>query len=489
MKSKHNIIILVLFLAFLVSCTKELTKDPIGLLTIDQVESDPSIVTIESSVNASYQPLGTTLNAIVSGWRWDLGTVFRTDVILHDIAAHDMIKKWNPDGDQAWMDELAVFSFTSENQGFNGIWVYDYEGINRINLAISYLTNSDVIEDSGLDPARRDQLLAESYFLRAFYYFDLVTNFGGVPLLLEPSQSFEEAFEVSVRVPEDEVREQIDLNLSEAKNLFTNAKFEGEPWRASKGAVISLQAKIALFNEDFPTVLGLIGELDGLDHYSLNPNYFDSFDNALEGQEYEVIFYYDHRSNETPNNNNGIRDVAGWGFWGVTQDFVDAFEVGDPRLLYTVDAENKRSSKLVGHRNEHIDNGNKVYIRYADVLLWKAEALNEGGDYPGAIGAINEIRERARTTYPADSSAVPGDILLDRPSSSDPSEIKSWIMDERRIELGFESQRYNDLKRWGIAKTYLNARGVNFQDHHYLYPIPQLDIDKSGGSITQNPGY
>ena len=64
-----------------------------------------------------------------------------------------------------------------------------------------------------------------------------------------------------------------------------------------------------------------------------------------------------------------------------------------------------------------------------------------------------------------------------------------WLMHERRVELGFESQRFNDLKRWGIAKQVLTALGKNFQDFNYLYPIPQGEIDKSGGTITQNPGY
>ncbi len=84
---------------------------------------------------------------------------------------------------------------------------------------------------------------------------------------------------------------------------------------------------------------------------------------------------------------------------------------------------------------------------------------------------------------------IPPGTLSDRASSTNPTEIKGWLMSERRVELGFESLRFNDLKRWGTAKTVLTGLGRNFQDHHYLYPIPQRDIDKSGGTITQNPGY
>jgi len=252
-----------------------------------------------------------------------------------------------------------------------------------------------------------------------------------------------------------------------------------------------LQAKLALFNEDWSTVLSLVSELDALGNYSLNANYFDSFDANLEFTDNEVIFAYDHRSNETPNNNNGLRFVVGWGFFAPTDDFISAFEANDPRLLYTTTgtSTDKRSFKIIGSTTDMIDYGNKVYIRYADVLLWKAEAMNNTGDPTGAVTIINQIRARARTSQTADGSVIPSGTLPDRASSTSQSEVMGWLMSERRVELGFESQRFNDLKRWGTAQSVLTALGRNFQEHNNLYPIPQLDIDKSGGSITQNPGY
>jgi len=490
MKYIHSIIIIFLFTG-LASCTDELSNEPIGLLTLDQVDTDPTITTVESSVSSSYLPLKNTLNGIIPGWRWDLGTVFRNDIVLQDIASNDMNKKWNPDGDQPWMDELADFSFTPENQAFNGIWVYNYEGISRVNIAINFLTDAEIVQKTGINDARKNQLLAEAYFLRAFYYFDLVNNFGDVPLVLKSPDSFEEAFAVSVRASADDVRAQINSDLVAAKAIAPNTKYPeaSEPWRASKGAIIALHAKVALYSEDWTTVLSLISELEGLGFYSLNANYFDSFDASLEFVEDEVIFAYDHRTNETPENTNGLRHVIGWGFFSPTDDFINAFEANDPRLLYTIDIPNKRASKIVGSTTDLIENGNKVYIRYADVLLWKAEALNETGDYTGAVAIINQIRTRARTSPTADGSVIPAGTLANRGSSTNPSEIKAWLMSERRVELGFESQRFNDLKRWGTAKEVLTALGRNFQDKHALYPIPQRDIDKSGGSITQNPGY
>src|SRR5690606_30489221 len=133
---------------------------------------------------------------------------------------------------------------------------------------------------------------------------------------------------------------------------------------------------------------------------------------------------------------------------------------------------------------------NKVYIRWADVMLWKAEALNETGAYAQAVGIINEVRERARTTVTFDGGMAPAGTLPDRNvASTDKAQIKSWLIHERRVELGFESQRFNDLKRWGLAKDFLTGLGRNFKDINYVYPIPQGEIDKSGGSIVQNPGY
>jgi hypothetical protein len=133
---------------------------------------------------------------------------------------------------------------------------------------------------------------------------------------------------------------------------------------------------------------------------------------------------------------------------------------------------------------------NKLYIRFADVLLWKAEAYNETGKYAEAIAIINRIRQRARTGIAVDGSLPPAGTLPDRATSStDKTQIKNWLIHERRVELGFESQRFNDLKRWKIAKQVLTAVGKNFKDFNNLYPIPQGEIDKSGGTITQNTGY
>jgi len=489
--------ILIIGLAFslltMVSCKKELTTEAVGLTTLDQANTTPTLSSVENSVTSSYQLLSSRLN-ILAEWDWGGGLVFQNDYVMQDIASDDMEKKWSPDGDQPWMDDINNFTFTSTNGGPNGLWKYDYEGIKRLNIAIGLLTRTDIETLTGIATARKNQLLGEAYFLRSYYYFSLVTNFGDVPLIVAPVKTFQEAFDVAVRANKTVVWDRIKADLVLAKALMPNSKYSSttEKWRVSKGAVIALQAKAALYTEKWPEVITFVAELETLGYYSLNANYFSSFN--TEFTDNEVIFAYDHQSNQTPRKGNGICAPLDWGFFAPSTDFMNAFEPNDPRKLYTVDVANKNVSKMLGSldgTNKGNDDApnNKIYIRYADVLLWKAEAYLETGDNANAILYINKIRTRARTTVTATGGTVPVGSLLDRPASTDKPTIKAWLVSERRVELGFENQRMLDLKRWKIAKAVMTAQGKNFQDKHYLYPIPQTEIDASAGTLTQNPGY
>ena len=474
-------------------CTKELHKPPRGIITEGVPPTHASVL---YSVSSSYQLLSSTLN-IIGNWGWDDGTVLRNDFIVQDIASGDMLKKWNPDGDQAWMDQFADFSFTSSNSGINGQWSYDYAGVARVNLAISYLTDAALMSKLGIDEATSKNLLGQVYFLRAFYYFDLVNLYGDVPLITEPLKSFTDAYNVIKRETKANVYIQISKDLDNAKSLLPDSKYSdpSEKWRVSKGAVLAMQAKVALYNQKWADVLSIISALEGLHYYSLNPNYFDNFDITKKWTNTEVIFAYNHESLTTPRSGNGLCALAGWGFIAPSPNFISAFEAGDPRLKYTADVASQNVYKIFGELNGNNKGNddapsNKIYIRWADVMLWKAEALNETGNYPAAIAIINTIRQRARTTVTVNGTLPPAGTLPDRDmSTASKDQVKQWLIQERRVELGFESQRFNDLKRWGLAKSFLTSIGKNFQDKNYLYPIPQGEIDKSGGRITQNAGY
>jgi hypothetical protein len=492
MKSIYKILA-ALTVICMVSCKKELHKTPIGVITEGVAPTNQSV---KYSVTSSYQLLSSTLN-IIGNWGWDDGTVLRNDFILQDIASGDMLKKWNPDGDQAWMDQFADFSFTSSNSGIKGQWSYDYAGVARTNLSISYLTDATLMTSLGIDEATRTKMLGQVYFLRAFYYFDLVNLYGDVPLLTAPLKNFADAYNVAKRETKTNVYIQIGKDLDLAKTLLPDGKYSDatEKWRVSKGAVLAMQAKVALYNQKWADVISIVTAMEGLGYYSLNANYFDNFSVTKKFAENEVIFAYDHESLTTPRTGNGICALAGWGFIAPSASFISAFEANDPRLGYTVDVAGQNVYKIFGELNTSNKGNddaasNKIYIRWADVMLWKAEALNEAGTYSAAVAIINSIRQRARLTVAADGTYPPAGTLPDRDVTSvNKDQIKNWLVQERRVELGFESQRFNDLKRWNLAKTFLTGLGKNFQDKNYVYPIPQGEIDKSGGTITQNADY
>lgn len=488
MKRYYKIALLAAMVS-LTSCEDELELTPVGVETQDQANSTPTITILENLTRSSYELLSNRLN-IMGDWNWPGGLVFQNDYVMQDIASDDMEKKWNPDGDQPWIDEVNNFTLTSTNGGPNGLWKYNYEGIKRANTAIEHLTNPEIEAITGISEARKNQLLAENYFIRSYYYFSLVTNFGDVPLILRPVKSFEEAFEVAVRQDKNLVWEQIQADLALAKDLLPNSKYSSdtEKWRVSKGAVIALIAKSHLYNKNWSAVPPLVDELAGLG-FSLNAHYFDSF--RTEFTDNEVIFAFDHQTNAIPKRGNGICAPLGWGFFAPSQDFLNAFEPNDPRKSLTVNVADQNINKMLGSldgANKGNDDAanNKIYMRYADALLWKAEALLELGNYGDAVNLINEIRTRARNTPDAAGDLPPAGTLPDRPASTDPATIKGWLISERRVELGFENQRMLDLKRWGIAKQVMTAHGKNFQDKHMLYPIPQSEIDASAGTLTQN---
>jgi hypothetical protein len=228
------------------------------------------------------------------------------------------------------------------------------------------------------------------------------------------------------------------------------------------------------------------------------------------------------------------RCVAGYGFDCPTESLVNEFEPGDPRLLFTVldqgdifprtdggiDVMDFTSGAGSGHFGRKIfytaarrgstwgypGNPWTFYaIRYSDVLLMYAEAtLESGGDKQEVANYINMVRHRASSSSHTDAEAVsririiPNIPLLDVSAGSD---LLTALRHERRVEFGMEYQRLYDLIRWNTyastmhafaAQPYANGRGVAFKEAasgRFVFPIPQTEIDLSGGSITQNPGY
>ncbi len=186
------------------------------------------------------------------------------------------------------------------------------------------------------------------------------------------------------------------------------------------------------------------------------------------------------------------------GFGEITQEYVNLFEKGDPRLKFTVAMnndpyfgvvfKNSFASTKYGPRKylqadaEVTQKGdgdiNYTFIRYAEVLLWEAEALNELGSTAAAATPLEVVRARARA-----QSSIP--TVLPAITTTDKVTMRNAIRNERAVELGYEGHRFFDLVRWGIAQTVLEDFIVG---KHEVFPIPQTEIDLNP-QLLQNPGY
>jgi hypothetical protein len=180
-----------------------------------------------------------------------------------------------------------------------------------------------------------------------------------------------------------------------------------------------------------------------------------------------------------------------------TQKLIAAFDPADPRLPLTMVPAEQRMTKYIV--NGDVTDGavlsliNNRIIRYADVLLMKAEAvLQSNGDPATAIALVNQVRERARNMV--SGGTVPADLST---GETNKTTIMQWIMDERFRELAGEGHRWFDLRRWQLAGfiqlnnaffSSSNESDMKFDDHYLYFPIPTNETDVNP-NIVQNPGY
>ena len=349
--------------------------------------------------------------------------------------------------------------FRADNATVKDIWDAIYDGINRVNLILE-----KVPALTDLEQTEKDSILGEAHFLRALHYHNLVRLYGDVPLRLTSPQSVEEAAEIT-RSPVADVYTQILADLNEAETLITFAEPATE---ATAGAVDALQARVQLYRGDYAAAIAEADEVIGAG-YELAPAYGDLFD--AEGQDtpediFKVIF--------TAQQFNFLgfeyfsSDEGGDGLLAPSQNIIDAYEPDDARLAWSIfinDDDVISGSKYpttAGAEDFHV-------IRFAEVLLIKAEAQARLNDLAGAVDTYNPIRERAGLE-PA------GDV-------STQEEVLAAIDLERRLELAFEGDRWADLVRTGRA---VDVLGIPVTQA--LYPIPLQETIVAPG-ITQNPGY
>lgn len=411
----------------------------------------------------------------------------------------DNAAKGSVPGDAGFMDDYDNFTLTATEGQLNGYWIGQYQAINLTN---QILTNVPLID---MDAAEKERILAEAKFFRAYHYFSLVRAFGGVPLRLSVPLPGEQEDPATLNIPRssaEEVYAQIIKDLTEAAAVLPNrgATTRG---RATQGAALGMLAKVQLYQRNWQEVVNLANQVEGLG-YNLVDDYYSIFRIAGEHNN-ESIFEIEAQtvpgncgaSNSQWAEVQGVRAQFGWGFVEPTEDLVNAYEEGDERLDATIlfrgettpegdlinpNAPNPRYNQkayvpgFVTNECGYAKDQNVRILRFAEVLLMRAEASNELGDTQQALADLNRVRVRAG---------------LDPIESATQEELRNLIWHERRVELALENgDRFFDLVRQGRAAEVLQAQGKQFQaGKNELMPIPQQQIILSGGTLTQNPGY
>lgn len=470
MKKRLYILLLPLLGGLATSCSDFLDAELKGDYTSENYYTTPEAATM--AVTGIYNSLyGNTL--------WIFG----------DVASDDAVKGGNA-GDQADINAINNFSAASDNGVLSTYWQATYETIARANNAIAY------IAPMNMDATLRDRLVAEAKFLRAYSYFNLVNIFGKVPLKLEPQLT---SSTINVGLSEvSAIYSQIEKDLIEAVAVLP-ASYPDEAGRVTKGAAFALLAKADLYQKKYSDCLVNIKAIEDLHQYDLLKDYSNLFKAGAEDS-VEVIFGLRFINNSQVSLGNNLNVwfspaiEGGYYFDAPTQSYVDAFTdktidgQTDPRLDASIGREgkpwfNNRTfssswSEATGYLVKKYDENTVPglaksqstipynAIRYADIILMKAEALNERGAGDAVANAaieVNRVRGRAN---------------LAPTTASTQSAMRDVIRNERRKELGFEFHRFFDLMRWGQA-TAEAALGTDFKwvEPRFYFPLPQSELD------------
>ncbi len=480
-------------------CSKFLDKKLQGVYQTNEFYTTSAAAV--QAVNEAYTEL--TFTSATANPLWVFGDVASDDAATGNPGA-------SPDA-----ETIDKFSYSSTNSHLSNEWNNFYEGITNCNLVLAHVPSIN------MDTALRSRILGEAQFLRAWYYFMLINIYGDVPIVLTPLTP------AQMQIPQSPVKEiyesVIEPDLQAAFHILPASYTGADVGRATSGAAASLLAKVYLYQQKWDSSLVYSNLVINSEQYGLMNLYSQDFD-ALHKNNKESIFEVQMLGGQNPNVGNALNQwfapqvVGGYYCDAPNQNFVDEFEqtadsVYDPRLDYTVGRDSmlwndgevyqKSWSPQTGYlTRKHqqplsqapvIGQGSCDYvaIRFADVLLFNAEALNELGQTSAAVVPLNEVRKRARESYLYDSTlngygAIPAGLLPDVTAISQ-SQVRTAIIHERRVELGFEFHRFFDLMRYGAnpnlgpdyVNQLINRDGVTLFSYatKNKFPIPQSERD------------
>lgn len=425
------------------------------------------------------------------------------------------------------VNNMQKFVVTDYNYGnAYAIWNDCYIGIFRANQVITYVPSIN------MDQSLKQRYIAEAKFMRAFFYYHLVTLWGNVPLMLSVSVTSDRPSTSAA----NKIWEQIENDLNDAAPSLPTSYGSADLGRATRGAAYALLAKVYMQQKDYTsalTPLHWLVEGDGKSIYTLTTDYRDNFLVTTENNK-ESVFEWQFAENPTetgdddsatPNQNYGSSLAQFWAPPGIgwsdgealrwpVQEFEKEKTVSgerDPRLAatYLFDSTDVRgpnytmiygqtfasrygtSNNRIWFRkflNDHWKNAegyrspnNWRYIRYADVLLMYAECLNATGSTNQAYQYVDRVRQRAGLTP----------LSTAKPGLSQPAFLEQ-LKHERLTELCGEGHRWEDLARWGDLSPALASRDAGFATFvvgkSELLPIPQQEIDLNP-NLSQNPNW
>jgi len=441
--------------ALLLAATLGACDNPLDILPVDQISDEVAIIDTETARST----LAGAYDALQS---WDnYGSYLH---IFVDLPTDDL----EFFGDIHTMGEMDLQNFQPDMGGIYGMWAGLYRGIDRANRLIQAVPD---LEDVSASDA--SNILGQAYGLRALHYFNLVRLWGGVPLVLEPPSPGEGA--QATRASVAEVYTQIKSDLSQAATLLSGGSNDDHTV-VNAGFITALEAKVALYQEDWATAASKAQQLVNSGNYALVSDLRDLF-TAQGSPSSEDIFRVAFTSTDECAGGYYLR-YDGRFVAGATLDIYNLFEPGDKRFVLDLppadeiqlgEIEIRKYPTSTGSEDIHV-------IRYSNVILILAEALAEQNQLSDAVGYLNQIRARAGVTeYELGTDLITQEDVLDA------------IYLERRLEFAFEGERWHDLVRTGRAYDVLKVSG-HFEAHEVLWPIPQQEMDTSP-NLVQNPGY
>ena len=502
MKKHFKIAAFFLTILTLSSCSKWVQNDPHDsfiVTDLDYLKSESDYRTMAVSV---YTPIQ-WLNQVVP---------------IGDIASDNSVSGGESASDVLSLQQMDDYTLTPINSTLTEIWQSAYEGINRANYLHQYKAANpagDKVEFAG-----KEALYGEIYFLRAYYYFTLVKMFGDVPLFVDKRLTLAENASLQ-RSPKSAVYAQIETDLNNA--IAVLPAIQVQKGRITKYAAQALLGKVYLYQKKYDDAKAVLENVIASNAFTLVPDFASMFLKTGENGA-ESVFEIQY-SNASPYYNwggvtrgqgnyavqqcgirgiNGSADMpyaAGWSTNLPAQNLASAYTAGDKRKDATIlDIEAYKTAnptfgvtyQIAPYKNTGLYNrkylprkgetsgqvelnyeNNFRTIRYAEVLLMAAEANNKSTtpDDAKAKTYLNLVRRRAF-----------GDNAHDVSASG--TALYQSIMDERRLELAMEGDRFFDLVRTGQAAAKITGFKTG---KHEVFPIPQTEVDISG--LTQNPGY